>query len=82
MKRMREIHSAALKHGVAVADVRHALRNPLRFLDLSDGRYLYLGTARNGELLEVITARRPDESEIAIHAMKMRMKYANLLPRE
>jgi hypothetical protein len=79
---MREVHPAALKHGIAAADVRHALRHPLRFLDMNDGRYLYLGAARNGEPLEVITARRPDRSEIATHAMKMRMKYANLLPRE
>jgi hypothetical protein len=79
---MREVHPAALKHGVAAADVRHALRHPMRRLDMTDGKQLYLGAARNGELLEVITGRRPDESEIAIHAMKMRPKYANLLPRE
>jgi hypothetical protein len=79
---MREVHPAALKHGIVIADIRHALRHPLRLLDMNDGRLLYLGPARNGELLEVIMARRPDQSEIAIHAMKMRMKYANLLPRQ
>lgn len=49
---------------------------------MNDGKYLYLGAARNGELLEVITGLRPDQTEVAIHAMKMRSKYANLLPRE
>jgi hypothetical protein len=82
VRRMRDVHPAALKHGLAVVDIGHALRHPMRRLDLGDGRYLYLGAARNGELLEVITGRRPDQSEIAIHAMRMRPKYANLLPRE
>lgn len=54
----------------------------MRKLELGEGRHLYLGAARNGDLLEVITGYRPDQSEIAIHAMKMRHKYANLLPRE
>ena len=79
---MREIHPAAFKHGIAAADIRHVLRHAIRSLDMNDGRQLYLGAARNGELLEVVTARLPDQSEIAIHAMKMRLKYANLLPRE
>jgi hypothetical protein len=82
VKRTREVHPAALKHGLTVVDIRHALRHPMRRLELGDGRRLYLGAARNGELLEVITARRPDWSEIAIPAMRMRPKYANLLPRE
>lgn len=72
----------ALKHGVAASDIRHAFRHAMRRLDMVDGKYLYLGAARNGELLEVITGRRPDQTEIAIHAMRMRPKYANLLPRE
>lgn len=54
----------------------------MRRLDLNDARFLYLGAARNGEVLEVITSLRQDETEVAIHAMKMRSKYANLLPRE
>jgi hypothetical protein len=77
-----EVHPAALKHGISAADVRNALRHPMRRLEMRDGKRLYLGAARNGELLEVITGCRPDESDIAIHAMKMRPRYANLLPRE
>lgn len=76
---MREVHPAALKHGIAAADVRHALKHPVRVLEEDDWRRLYLGPARNAELLEVITARRSDGSEVAIHAMKLRRKYANLL---
>jgi uncharacterized DUF497 family protein len=79
---MREIHPAALKHGVKIADVKHALSYPIRVLEEDDRRRLYLGPARNAELLEVITARRPDGSEVAIYAMKLRRKYANLLSSE
>jgi hypothetical protein len=79
---MRDVHPAALKHGIAAADIRHALRHPMRIFQMKEGKLLYLGAGRNGELLEVITGHRPDQSEIAIHAMKMRPKYANLLPRE
>jgi len=49
---------------------------------MNDDAHLYLGPARNGGMLEVVSALRPDGSEIVIHAMKMRPKYANLLPRE
>lgn len=79
---MRELHPAAFKYGVEAADIKHALRHSMRFIDKNDGTHLYLGPARNGELLEVITALKPDQSEIAIHAMKLRRKYATLLPRD
>lgn len=41
---------------------------------------LYLGPARNAELLEVVTIVRDDGSRLAIHAMTMRAKYRRLLP--
>jgi len=82
VRRMRDVNPAALKHGIDAADIRHALRHALRVQEEDDRRRLYLGPARNGELLEVVTALRPDLSEVAIHAMTMRPKYSNLLPRE
>ena len=48
--------------------------------DQDDDARLYLGPARNSELLEVVTIVRDDGSEFAIHAMKMRAKYQKLLP--
>jgi hypothetical protein len=79
---MRRVHVSALKHGVPIADIEHAMRNPIRVIPREDGARLYLGPARNADLLEVLTVLHPDESELAIHSMKMRPKYANLLPRE
>jgi len=47
--------------------------------DQGDDTRLYLGPARSGNLLEVITIVRDDGSELAIHAMTMRAKYQRLL---
>lgn len=82
VKRMRELHPAAFKHGIKAADIKHAVTHAVRVLERDEGLRVYLGPARNGEVLEVITSRRPDGFEIAIHAMKMRLKYVTLLPRE
>lgn len=48
--------------------------------DQDDDTRLYLGSARNGEPLEIATVIRDDGSELEIHAMKMRTKYRRLLP--
>jgi hypothetical protein len=82
VKRMREIYPSAFKHGVTEADIKHALKHPIQIIDQDDGSRLYLGAGTDAELLEVITIPRSDGSELAVHAMKMRPRYANLLPRE
>lgn len=48
--------------------------------DQDDDTRLYLGPARNAELLEVVMLVREDGSELVIHAMTMRQKYQRLLP--
>ena len=48
--------------------------------DQDDDTRLYLAPARNAALLEVVTIKRDDGSELAIHAMAMRAKYQRLLP--
>jgi hypothetical protein len=44
-----------------------------------DGKVLYLGPDRAGNLLEVVSVLRDDGTEIVIHAMRMRRKYEPLL---
>jgi hypothetical protein len=75
-----EIHSSARKHGVADEDIEHAMDNAMSIDDQEGETRLYLGPARNAELLEVVTIIRDDGSELVIHAMKMRPKYRRLLP--
>ncbi len=74
-----EIHLSARKHGVADEDIEHAIDNVMSIDDQDDDTRLYLGPARNADLLEVVTIVRDDGSELVIHAMKMRPKYRRLL---
>jgi hypothetical protein len=75
-----EVHPSARKHGVDDEDIRHAIENAMSADEQDDDTRLYLGPARNAELLEVVTISRDDGSELVIHAMKMRAKYRRLLP--
>ena len=75
-----EIHPSARKHGVADEDTEHAVEHAMAIDDQDEDTRLYLGPARNAELLEVVAIVRDDGSELAIHAMKIRPKYLRLLP--
>lgn len=75
-----DIHPSARRHGVADEDIEHAVAKAMAIYDQDDDTRLYLGPARNAELLEVVTIVRDDGSELAIHAMTMRRKYLRLLP--
>jgi hypothetical protein len=77
-----DVHPSARKHGIADEDIQHATMNAMAIDDQDDDLRLYLGPARNADLLEVVTILRDDQSELAIHAMKMRDKYRPLLPGE
>lgn len=75
-----EIHPSARKHGVADEDIEHAVAHAMALDDQDEDTRLYLGSARNADILEVVTIVRDDGSELVIHAMKMRRKYRRLLP--
>ena len=76
-----EFHPSALKHGVTVEDIDHAVRNAMVIDLVDDNLQLYLGPNQRGELLEVLVVLRADGlEELAIHAMAMREKYRRLLP--
>ena len=75
-----EIHPSARRHAVADEDILHATTNAMTIDDQDDDTRLYLGPARNAELLEILTIVRQGGPDLAIHAMKMRPKYQELLP--
>jgi hypothetical protein len=75
-----DIHPSARKHGIADEDIEHAINNAMAIDDQEDDIRLYLGPARNADLLEVAAVVRSDGSEIAIHAMRLRPQYRRLLP--
>lgn len=79
---MLEIRPSARKHGIADADIKHSMNHAMSIDDRDNGTRLYLGSARNSELIEVAAIVRGDRRVIVIHAMKMRPKYRQLLPGE
>jgi hypothetical protein len=78
-----EFHSSASKHGVAEGDVLHALDQSLLEFDLGDDdsptRRLVLGPDQAGNVLEIVVLSFDDDSEMVIHAMRMRSKYRPLV---
>lgn len=76
---MVQIHPSAGKHGIADEDIEHAVENAMSIDERDDDTRLYLGPARDADLLEVVTIVREDGSELAIHAIRMRPKYQPLL---
>ena len=77
---MLEIHPSARKHGIADEDIEHAVIHAMAIDNTHDDTHLYIGPARNAALLEVVTIPAAEGSELAIHAMRMRPKYRDLLP--
>lgn len=80
-----EIHRAARKHGIADDDIHHAVKQALVGYALEQGegeprRTLLLGPDRAGNLLEIVVLELDDGSRIAIHAMRLRPNYTDLLP--
>jgi hypothetical protein len=80
-----EIHRAARKHRIADDDIRHAVEQALAGYALEQGdseprRTLLFGPDRAGNLLEIVVLELDDGDRIAIHAMRMRPGYADLLP--
>ena len=75
-----QIHPSARKHGVSDDDIDHALKHAMSIDDQDDDLRLYLGPARNAELIEVVTIAGDGAIETVVHAMKMRAKYRWLSP--
>lgn len=65
------------KHGVDDGDILHAIAHVVAESD--DDEAFYLCPDRAGNLLEVVVVIREDETEVVIHAMRMRRIYESLL---
>ncbi len=78
-----DVHPSARRHGATDADIAHAVTHHVYLADLSDQgpppRVLYLGPDVAGNLLEVVVIERDDGTDLAIHAMRMRKQYEELL---
>lgn len=67
-----EIHPSARRHGVADADIEHAYRHALTWVELGDDppRYLTAGPDRSGNLVELVVLD-VKAGELVIHAMPL-----------
>lgn len=74
-----DIYASARKHGIVDLDILHAIEHALAAGDQDDGKVLYLGPDRAGNLLEIVAVVREDDSEVVIHAMRMRPSYEPFL---
>lgn len=81
-----EVHRSAGKHGVAASDVIHAVEHEMVSFDLEPDadppKILVIGPDFAGNVLEVILLVLNDDRLIAIHAMKLRRQFYELLPGE
>lgn len=77
-----EIHSSALRHGVAARDIHHAIEHSMVIEEVGEdpSRFLLLGPDLAGNLLEVVIVDGAT-GPVAIHAMRMRIAYRRLLER-
>jgi len=70
---------SARDHGIDDEDMLHAVRVPLRVVDLDEETTLYIGAGLNGALLEVVVADLETEDPRIIHAMALREKFHRYL---
>ena len=70
-----EIYASARKHGIDDVDIQNVLDHALAAGEQDDGKVLYLGPDRAGNVLEVVSVLRDDSTGSVIHAMRMRRTY-------
>jgi hypothetical protein len=76
-----EIHPSARRHGIADADMLHAIDQSLVVDDLGDDpdRWLVIGPDQAANLLELVVLVTAEGNELMIHAMPLRAVYRKLL---
>ncbi|MDR0320322.1 MAG: hypothetical protein LBI28_02350 [Treponema sp.] len=72
---------SAFKHGINEADIRNAFKQRMFDYAMKDEehKYLLLGLARDGSLLEIIYNVLENDVINVFHAMKCRKAYFSLL---
>ncbi|WP_026533796.1 hypothetical protein [Arthrobacter sp. H14] len=77
------IRHSARKHGIPDEDIVTAVGSPILSGSLDDEnpqRILILGFDTHGRVIELVVLVHDDGTEEAIHAMKARKKYLDLIP--
>ncbi len=69
------IGQPARKHDVSEEDIRHAVRNAMRRIDLDEDLTMLIGPAADGRLLEIGVLDLEGEDPVVIHAMELSRKF-------
>ena len=69
------IGQPAWKHGVSEEDIRHAVRNAMRRIDLDEDLTMLIGPAADGTLLEIGVLGLEGEDPVVIHAMELSRRF-------
>jgi hypothetical protein len=73
------IGEPARKHGVADADIWHAVRNTVRRVLMDDDLVMLIGPASDGALLEIGVLDIEGDDPVVIHAQPLRTKFHGFL---
>jgi hypothetical protein len=73
------IGEPARKHGIADADIWHAVRNAMRRVLLDDDLVMLIGPASDGALLEIGVLDIEGDDPVIIHAQALRPKFHRFL---
>jgi hypothetical protein len=73
------IGEPARKHGVADADIWHAVRNAMRRVLMDNDLTMLIGPATDGALIEVGVLDIDGDDAVVIHAQPLRPKFHKFL---
>lgn len=76
-----DILGSCYKHGITEADIRHALRNIVRYREsetANEVRMLIIGPSESGGYLELVAVPAEGPQRV-IHADRLRPKFYDLL---
>ena len=73
------IGEPARRHGVSDADVWHAVRNAMRWVEMDDDLTMLIGPVADGALLEIGVLDIVGDDPVVIHAMSLRPKFYRFL---
>jgi hypothetical protein len=73
------IGEPARKHGVADADIWHAVRNAVRLVSVDENLVMLIGPRSDGALLEIGVLDIDGSDPVVIHAQPLRRKFHKFL---
>jgi hypothetical protein len=79
-----DVHESARRHGIDGGTIQHVVRQAIVVADVDEHddppKVLVIGPDGAGNLIEVILLELADDQLLAIHAMRLRPSFHELLP--